>query len=652
MPDLKKGTVNSLISKCEGSFLYAYHLVNELQNRDLGIEPNLDDIVLESLSCFYEKQFKRLQKSLLNVLPNTGSFVLKCFVNIVAASKQSLPLKILFTGMGLSNEDYNVREIIINIMSEILPLYDDCLTVYQKSLWDWLTLNGYEEHRFVADVQDGIERLWAVCKSVYKDIDSLKSISNFHMTPEKKFALGAGGQYLLDVGVADDFRWLVDIRLNFLKLKYFKRLNAPDISRILRFYKSKRPSHHYWSNIHLEYFSSIIGRHAFFSPSTFNVKWNDQLQIYLQSLANGYFDFMQRSNNGKNEARDILNESKQMWIEEIRNEYIPHNNVISHAILGNREGRTIRIPGAMALSSDNKLLACKSGQRVEMFKLPCLSLIFDITISQIPESSFGLFRHLLFSPDSSYLLWNSVRFCISLRERKAVPFIPDGPNDIDCCSFSSCGMKLVTAEKNLVKVWDVKYKSILAQAEIEVDYIERCFYSDCNSYILLRPLKEPRPFDFNDIAILKATTFERLDNKKLSCADFCLTYEDNYQIISPSLYHAFTYNAEFEIGHFHLPSGGILLIANKFCSKPFVWKDRKCVIYFISGYNVVVYDYINQEIVDLFYINCLPRKSSVENITHLEGKYFFVQFGHTHAFVLSLETLKSLFCRSSFRQHF
>ena len=641
LPNLNVDTVYSLISKCEGSFLYAYHLVNDLQNRDLGIEPNLNDIVPKGISGFYEKQFKRLQKSLLNVLPNTGSFVLKSFVNIIAASKQSLPIKILFTCMGLSNEDYYVREIIINVMSEILPLYDDCLTVYHKSLWDWLTLNGYEEHHFVADVQDGIERLWAVCKSVYKDIDSLESISHFHMTPEKMFALQNGGQYLLDVGVADDFRWLVHIRLNFLKLKCFKRLNAPDISQILRFYKSKRLNHYCWSKIHLEYFSSIIGRQTFFSPFTFNVKWNDQLQIYLQSLANGYFDFMQRSNNGKNEARDILDESKQMWIEEIRNEYIPHNKVISQVILGNREGRLIRIPGAIALSSDNKLLACKSGQRVEMFKLPCLSLIFDITISQIPESSFGLFRHLLFSPDSSYLLWNSVRFCISLRERKAVPFIPDGPNDIDCCSFSSCGMKLVTAEKNLVKVWDIKYKNVLAQAEIEVDYIERCFYSDCNSYILVRPLKEPRPFDFNDIAILRATTFERLDSKKISCADFCLNYEENYQIISPSPYNVFTYDAEFEIGHFHLPNGRILLIANKFCSKLFVWKDQKCVVYFISRYNVVVYDYINQAIVDLFYINCLPGNSSVENITHLEGTYFFVQFGGTHAFVLSLETSKA-----------
>ena len=45
LPDLSNDNVMSLISKCEGSFLYAYYLVNELKEMDLGIEPNLSDYV-------------------------------------------------------------------------------------------------------------------------------------------------------------------------------------------------------------------------------------------------------------------------------------------------------------------------------------------------------------------------------------------------------------------------------------------------------------------------------------------------------------------------------------------------------------------------------------------------------------------------------
>ena len=635
LPNLSKGTVNSLISKCEGSFLYAYYLVSELLKRDLGIEPNLDEIVPKGISGFYEKQFKRLENGLLKVIADTASSILKSFVNIVAASKDPLPIKILFTGMGLSNQDYEVREIIISVMSEILPLYEDCLTVYHKSLWDWLRLNGYEEHAFVADVKAGVHCLWLACKSVYQDIDSLESISHFQMTLEKKFALQNGGQYLLDVGDADDFHWLVHIRLNFLKLKYFDNLNV-DIFRILRLYKSKRPDLHYWKIIHLEFFSKTIGDQSIdsFLSSSLKDKYK-KLLIYLHSLANGYFDFMQRSDSGKNEARDILNESKEMWLEEIGNEYIPKNKVISHAILGENKG-ILGMNDGMALSSDKKLLAYKNEWYFEVFNLPSFKLVFDFEMGELGGNS----RFLLFSTDSSYLLWNSVRLCISLRERKVVPFIPHGPNDIDCLSFSSCGMKLVSFEKNLVRVWDLKKKNILVQAKTELN-VDHCLWSDCNSYILARPKRQLKELDFKDIAVLRATSLERLENDKIVCSDSCLNDKDNYQIVFPSRYDLFSYDAKFQIRHLHLPSSGILLIANRFCSKPFMWRDKKCVIFFIFSRIAVVYDCINKEVVEKFCINCLPRGSSVNNITYLEGTNFFVSLAHNHAFVLSLENSMS-----------
>ena len=67
-------------------------------------------------------------------------------------------------------------------MSEILPVYNDCLTVYHKSLTDWLTLDGYEEHAFIADIADGTKRLWQACKTVYREIDFQKSVSDFELS--------------------------------------------------------------------------------------------------------------------------------------------------------------------------------------------------------------------------------------------------------------------------------------------------------------------------------------------------------------------------------------------------------------------------------------------------------------------------------------
>jgi hypothetical protein len=150
-----------------------------------------------------------------------------------------------------------------------------------------------------------------------------------------------------------------------------------------------------------------------------------------------------------------------------------------------------------------------------------------------------------------------------------------------------------------------------------------------------------KAFDFNDIAILESTTLERIDLDNVSCANTCLTNEDCYQIISPSDRNPLSSCAKFEIRHFHWPSGGIALIANKYCSKPFSWKDRKCVIFNSSFFSriVVVYDVINQEVVQLFNINCLPIKNaSVDYMSKLDEPNLFVCLSHDQVFVLSLET--------------
>ena len=63
-------------------------------------------------------------------------------------------------------------------------------------------------------------------------------------------------------------------------------------------------------------------------------------------------------------------------------------------------------------------------------------------------------------------------------------FIPGGPEDIEHCSFSSCGKKLVTAEENFLKVWNVEKKELLVQAEKRYNFFHRYHFSCCNKYIL------------------------------------------------------------------------------------------------------------------------------------------------------------------------
>ena len=648
LTNVSKDDLLSLISKCEGSFLYAYYLVNELKQGGQGFEPITKDYISKGVAGFYHKQFTRLTTGLerckpKRFQPNKWSTILKTLRNVIAASKEPLPCKILFVCMGLSGEDFEVREMIIGIMSQILPIYDNCLTVYHKSLWDWLTLNGYEEHAFVADIQDGKYRLWRFCENVYRDIISLSSISDFQSSPETSYALKSGDDFLLDVGRVEDFHWLVNVRLNFLKLQLGNELK---FSSIFRFYKSKHSNYHYWNNIQMLAFSNICNRLSWsFHEYVRNMLKTPGLSyIYLQSLANGYFDFVQKAINGKNEARDILDLTSEVWAEEIGNDYIPENTIVSHAIMGdNNKYFLFRSGNAVAVSRDNKLIAHKKKVRVEVFDLPNLSMLFSLEVKDSPEES----SFLQFSPDSLYLVWNSARSCLSLTSQMEIPLIPHGPENVVCVSFSPCGMRLVTCEEKVIKLWNVKSKDLLA--EIMSDFnITYSVFSDCNSFIfaIIAPQMEEtlefsKTFDLCGVMIFDSITLEKLDNEKINCNESCLTKEDDYQIISPSLtglWNLCTTRAKLRIRHFHSPTGRIVLLSNKYCSNTFEWKDKKCVIVPISLLSpLVFYDFINHEVVDVFYIHDLPTQLSLRSVSKLDGTSFLVDIRDNQAFVLSLE---------------
>ncbi len=453
----------SLMENCQGSFLYAYYLVNELNQKHSETKPNINDYIPKGISGFYEKQFVRLKTDLQRYKLDTGVSIFKSFLNVVAASREPLPFKILFTCMGLSGEAFELRQTIIAIMSEILPVYDDCLTVYHKSLWDWLTLNGFEEHAYAADVTDGNNRLWRACENVYRNINSLSSVSDFQISREERYALKNGGKYLVNVGNPDDFHWSVNVNVNFLTLKFCQCLCA-DVVDILQKFKAGLLDHLYRRLIQHYTFSNIMG---------FLSEKNERCYRYLQYCAMGHIGFAENTITCKNTARDILDKTNQVWMEEITNETNSTLKIISHAV-------TDFPDGAVSSSPDNKLLVRSLKNEVEVFELPSLRVIFQLDVSEVRSVS----ECITFCPDSSYFLRNTLQTCVSIKKQKELPFIPDGPGEILWCSFFSCGTKLVTAETGSIKVWDVRKKEVLEENLVWERWENvHFFFSSCNSYI-------------------------------------------------------------------------------------------------------------------------------------------------------------------------
>ena len=600
LPHFMVNRVDYLVSECEGSFLYAYYMVKELREMDAGIEPSLRGYAPRGISGFYERQFKRLRTGLQQNDPS----ILTAFINVVAASSGApLPIEILLMCVSLSNKKYEIRSTIISTMSEILPVYNNCLTVYHKSLTDWLILEGYEEHEFVADVDDGTKRLWEVCEGIYRDIVSVKSVSDFELLPDRRFALESGGKYLLDVGDTVDFHWLVNVRLNALKFRFCGGLNV-DYCRILNIYKSSSSDNLYWSIFQHYYILNAMQVHL--DPSNANYKRVSYV-MYLQLLANSHFDFVKRNISSLNTERNILVEENEMWLEDVGNvecrntEYkLLSSTVLSNGFHGFR---------APVCSPDKKLLVLAGFRVVTVFELPSLTKIFKIRVSQTCSTP-------TFSPDSSYFLLRSIRSCVCVRKQKEVAFIPGGPEYVQHCSFSSCGKKLVTAEAYFLKVWDVEKRELLVQIK-KHDYLDLYYFSSCNKYILESKLCK--------FVVRDSTTLEEFLTLDQVCSEKCPDSNQITFLVS---------DGPRVTRHYHLSADDVVVITP---AESFTWRNRKCQILCCSS-TLIVYDLINREVIDRFQIDCLPPTTCIDCISKLDGTNFLLSVDKRNIVVLSLET--------------
>ena len=495
-----------------------------------------------------------------------------------------------------------------------------------KSLTDWLTLDGYEELAFVADVADGTKRLWNACKIVYKDTDSLKSISDFEITPEKMFALENGGKYLVNVSSGTDFEWLVNTKINALKFRFCGDLGI-DYFDMLNDFKHTLSVDLYWSIAQHAHICAAI-RDRSLTYELIENKKHISCRSYLHCLANAYYQFVSTSLNSQSAVIDLLNEEKEIWLDEVANVETSSYKILSDAV----------IPASYKSSSPNdKLLVCLTTTgRVQVFELPNLKKIFELNVSRKHDGEIGREYILTFSPDSSYFLYNSIKTCICFSKQEELDFIPHGPDEFRSCSFSSCGTKLVTSHE-FIEVWDVQKKDLLVRVQDTPEH-GCCFFSSCNKLIL--------ELTGSDLCSRDSRTLQKSGIHR-RCYEKCFTNDVNFQII-PFENEDMVF--VFDMYHFHLTTGEIAIgVGDNISRKPFRFKGRTCLLF--SHYPFIsLLDVIRQVLIYSFRID---RKSfdgpSLDFSMKLDGTNFlFVMNRHT--MVVSFETLQEPIVESRFKE--
>ncbi|CAB4035599.1 E3 ubiquitin- ligase DZIP3 [Paramuricea clavata] len=472
----------SLAEKSEGSFLFAYYTQLELKEttKQLTIE-TISELVPKGIGGFYQKQLKHLENE-LNAL-SSSEVKLKRFLQILVAAEGPLPLSLLPEYLGLlDNIEYKVRQSIIGIMSSILPVYDNCLTVYHKSLRDWLMFDGYKEHDFTVDSQIGHECLWRVCKKVFDQIISLSTFSNFKPSPMTRYALVHGISHMIQSDSKTSYHLSVDVRIVLARM--MNQIDCFEMEREWREIVDNSPSVLSSEMLqeldwHIKLFDYLIRGH--FDYLLCEV--SDCPSSYLQSVANR----IDCSDEKGVLVRSLLEQGHHFWFEDLDATKLTNHFYKSVSL---RTDVT-----CMCASSNEQLVAAgyKDGW-ISIFRVPDFQEVH--TFDTMPESSAC--RSMLLR-NRDYTLHTKSEFV--------------GP--LWSCSFSPSSVRLVTCDgSEKAKLWDVNSGNLLARLQAGGS-VNCCSFSECGLFIVADKLRENFKNQTDVFSAWNALTLQRVDRRNI-----------------------------------------------------------------------------------------------------------------------------------------
>ena len=236
--DHQEVIINELVKKSEGLILHAYLLVHFIkENVSLLTPEQLDSTLPSGISSVYQTYFERLERELCKELKiKEEQFLI--FLSALTAAREPLLLdfvnKMILPGTSSSADRRKVKKAIACI-STLLPVRDDRIHFFHKSVKDWLTdTSMYGQHDFTVDETEGHGTLSKLCAHELDDIKR-KGVDSAEFSDTAKYALKHGVQHVLhlqedakacEVAIKE---YVVDLELVYAKLCVSSERASEDI---------------------------------------------------------------------------------------------------------------------------------------------------------------------------------------------------------------------------------------------------------------------------------------------------------------------------------------------------------------------------------------------------------------------------------------
>ena len=217
--------IDALVRKAAGHFLYAYLMVDFIKkNFSLPTPEELVRTLHSGVSSVYQSYFERLEKEL-----EIGEDQFLTFLSAMAAAREPLPRdfvsKMLLSDSKSQSGPRKVTKAIDSI-STLLPVHDDCIVFFHKSLKDWLTdRTTYGQHTFSVDEKQGHVKLSQLCTN---ELNSVKrnGVHGTEFSSTARYALQHGVYHMLESeeveGSTTSFEEIVDNYVTDLDIVYAK----------------------------------------------------------------------------------------------------------------------------------------------------------------------------------------------------------------------------------------------------------------------------------------------------------------------------------------------------------------------------------------------------------------------------------------------
>ena len=189
--------IDALVREAAGHFLYAYLMVDFIKkNFSLLTPEELGRTLPSGVSSVYQSYFERLEKEL-----EITEDQFLTFLSALAAAREPVPRdfvsKMLVSDSKSPSGPRKVTKAIDSI-STLLPVHDDCIVFFHKSLKDWLTdRTTYGQHTFSVDEKQGHAMLSQLCTNELNNVKR-KGVQGTEFSNTARYALQHGVYHMLD----------------------------------------------------------------------------------------------------------------------------------------------------------------------------------------------------------------------------------------------------------------------------------------------------------------------------------------------------------------------------------------------------------------------------------------------------------------------